>query len=137
MSKKHKNKRETDKSKFPQECSLCDLILNDSNEEKKHMRTHSYKNVQFECEICDFKGGAKTDMDVHLAKLHREKIEYGICEYEGKDKLLTCEFYDCEFCTERILQFSNIKEHLLTKHKEVNKYMFGIDHIKPQNTNEP
>ena len=141
MTKKHKNKRETDKSKFPQECSLCDLILNDSNEEKKHMRTHSYKNVQFECEICDFKGGAKTDMEVHVAKLHVEKIECGICEYEGKDQgdlethLLTCEYYDCEACTGKILQFSNIKEHLLTKHKEVNKYMFGVDHVKPSREN--
>ena len=105
------------------------------------MRTHSYKNVQFECEICDFKGRAKTNMEVHVAKLHGEKIECGICEYEGKDlgdletHLLTCEYYDCEVCTERILQFSNIKEHLLTKHKEVNKYMFGVDHVKPSREN--
>ena len=80
-------------------------------------------------------------MDVHVAKSYGEQIECGICEYEGKYQgdlethLLTCEFYDGEVCTERILQFSNIKEHLLTKDKEVNKYMFGVDHIKPSREN--
>ena len=34
MQKHIKTKREANKSKFPHECSLCDSMLNDNNEEK-------------------------------------------------------------------------------------------------------
>ena len=41
----------------------------------KHMRTHSDKFVQYQCEHCDFIGGEEIDMEVHIAKLHGDKFE--------------------------------------------------------------
>ena len=64
----------------------------------KQMRTHSYSNVQFRCEPCEFIVGGKIDMEVHSAKHHGDKFECGLCDYEAADlnnlevHLSTCEY---------------------------------------------
>jgi hypothetical protein len=109
---------------------------------KQHMRTHSYKFVQFQCEFCEFIGGEEIDMEVHTAKLHGEKIECGLCEYEAKDigtleiHLATCEYYECAVCGEKIWQFTDIKEHILANHKILSRYdSNGVKHIKQSREN--
>jgi uncharacterized Zn-finger protein len=47
VRKKHSDQKESIENNFPQQCTLCDLIFNDKNQMKKHMRTHSYSNVQY------------------------------------------------------------------------------------------
>ena len=69
-TKKHKDKIQISEDIFPKQCSVCDLLLNNKKEMAKHMRTHSYKFVQYQCEHCDFIGGEEIDMEVHIAKLH-------------------------------------------------------------------
>ena len=125
ITKKHTILQEAVPDKFPNPCILCDKMLKDKTEARKHLRTHSYKLVQFKCEICDFIGSEEIDMEVHNAKTHGEKAECGICDYEAKDltdletHLSTCEFYECTTCDKKILLFTNIKEHFLTMHEDI------------------
>ena len=94
--KKHRDPTVTQAKEFPQQCGLCDLILNDKQQLKIHKRTHSYSLVQFRCDLCDFMGYDETDMDVHAAKFHCEKSE---CGFEAKHleelemHLASCEYY--------------------------------------------
>ena len=131
----------TQSKEFPQQCGLCDLTLNDKQQFKIHMRTHSYSLVQFRCDLCDFMGYDETDMDVHAAKFHCEKSECGLCGYEAKDleelemHLTTCEYYVCEVCQERIRQFTSIKDHFKTKHEDYSNIRCGVRNIKPSREN--
>ena len=59
VTRKHKNQIEITENKFPQQCSLCDEILNNLRDLKKHLRTHSYKNIQYKCNLCEFVGGGR------------------------------------------------------------------------------
>ena len=44
-------------------------------DKKKHMKTHSYKQVDFRCEERDFLGATPFTMEVHLGKSH-SALEY-------------------------------------------------------------
>ena len=108
---------------------------------KKHMRTHSYSYVQYKCDICDFMGYDEIDMDVHAAKLHGDKHDCGLCDYEAKSleqleiHLSTCEYYQCFVCNEKLWQFIKIKEHFQTKHSDFDKKKNAIKNIKPSREN--
>ena len=126
---------------FPQQCSFCDVILNDKKQLKKHMRTHSYSLVQFKCDLCDFMGYDEIDMDVHAAKFHSDKCECGLCGFEAKNledleiHLTTCEYYTCEVCNEKIRQFTDIKVHFETKHTDYSNNFSGVRNVKPSREN--
>ena len=66
---------------------------------KKHVRTHSYSLVQYQCDLCEFMGYDEIDMDVHAAKHHGDQHVCGLCDYEAKSldrleiHLSTCEYY--------------------------------------------
>ena len=134
MARKHKS-REDIKS-FPQQCTLCDEVLKDLKQQKTHMRMHSYKYVQYQYGTCDFTGGCDIDMEVHMGKVHGEKFECGLCDYEAKDletletHLLTCEIFKCNICKIKMLQFSQLKKHFLDNHKQ-SEQTRDITHIKP------
>ena len=143
VTKKHKEQKQNIKETFPKQCSLCDLIFKSKKEMSKHVRTHSYSYVQFKCEHCEFIGGEEIDMEVHSAKLHGDKFECGVCDYEATDlenleiHLKTCEYYKCELCDEIIWQFTDIKGHVLAKHKSMYSYQSnGIRNIKPSRENK-
>ena len=134
MTKKHK-KKDVIKS-FPHQCTLCDKVLKDLKEYKKHMSMHSYKYVLYQCGICDFTGVCEIDMEVHLAKIHGDNFECGLCDFEAKDlenleiHLLTCEMFKCGICDKRIFQLSNLKKHFQDNHESSEKKR-NVTHIKP------
>ena len=84
---------------------------------------HSYKQVQFQCEECDFGGTNEVSMEVHVSKFHAEEIECGMCEQETKDlesletHLVTCQIYECKYCEERFQSISELKKHISEDHK--------------------
>ena len=121
----HQRKKHTSvgTSDFPIKCDMCETELRNKREKKLHMMNHSYKQVQFQCEECDFSGTNEVSMEVHVSKLHTEQIECGICEQETKDlesletHLVTCQIYECKYCEERFQSISEIKKHISEDHK--------------------
>ena len=84
---------------------------------KKHMKTHSYKQVEFRCEECDFFGETPFTMEVHLGKSHSDHFECGLCEFVATDleklemHLFTCKIYQCY-----VKKLTKIKEHIKDDH---------------------
>ena len=69
----------------PKTCDLCEKQFNSEKEMKKCMKTHSYKQVEFRCEECDFLGETPFTMEVHLGKSHSDHFEFGLCEFVATD----------------------------------------------------
>ena len=128
---------------FPQECTLCEIVLNNNKEMKRHMRTHSFTYVTFKCALCDFIGGEQIEMEIHDARLHSEKNECALCDFEGKDletidnHLSTCECYSCGLCENKFTQLTQVKEHFKNTHQESKQSSFyGVRHIKQSRKNK-
>ena len=91
---------QTELEKFPQQCDLCDCEIENIKDMKTHMKSHSYKQITYQCEECDYCGKNKMTIEVHLEKNHNEKFECGLCEYVANDlenldtHLFTCEIYE-------------------------------------------
>ena len=113
---------EKEMESFPKMCSLCEKQFDCEITLKRHMKTHSYKQIEYRCEECDFLGATPFTMEVHLGKSHSDKFECGLCEFVAKDletldmHLFTCEIYQCEECEKRFKNIKDIKEHLTNEH---------------------
>ena len=90
---------------------------------KRHLKSHSYKEANYKCEDCDFVSKHTLTMEVHMGKLHLDKLECGICEMEAKDMealethLHTCEIYQCQ-CGKKCKLLQDVKKHIKEEHKE-------------------
>ena len=60
-------------------CNICEHEIISRQEMKSHLKIHSYKEVIFKCEDCDFIGESKYTMDVHIGRHHSENFECGLC----------------------------------------------------------
>ena len=120
MKRKHTN---FSAEKYPKNCDLCESVLENESELKSHMKVHSYSEMKFKCEDCDFWGENELTMEVHTGKYHSEIIECGLCEFKATDleilntHISTCEIYECNSCWERVRNIHDLKKHILEKHK--------------------
>ena len=75
-----------------------------SSDLKKHIVTHSYKEIRCKCEECDLVRLDEGTMEVHLGKLHSEKFRCGLYDLEAGSlenleiHFNTCEVYKCVCC---------------------------------------
>ena len=100
------------------------------------MKIHSYKEAKFKCEECDFIGENEHTMDVHIGKVHSDKVECGLCEIHTKDleelelHIFSCEVYKCvrdgrDGCNTKFKTLSEVKAHISTYH-----FYSNFEHIK-------
>ena len=128
MKRKHTCKIETN----PQECEICEeKFVNWEGEAwvkeriEKHLLSHAYKgehDLKFKCVECEFWGPNNLTMEVHVKKVHCEKIKCRLCDIETKDKesldvhLKTCERYSCFNCDKTYNTLANIEDHINEEH---------------------
>ena len=135
---KRKHKYE-DVESFPVVCEFCDYEIKDKKGLKKHSITHSYKNVNFQCEECDFLGENEHSMVVHIGKKHSENIECGLCDTIFKNieqletHLTTCEIFRCFKSHESFKTLLEMKKHIENEHEE--RKFLSVIHIKQSRTN--
>ena len=121
ISKKHK--QTVDSLDFPRMCSLCEKDLESSKEYKIHMKTHSYRQIQYQCTMCNFSEYSEIGIEVHVGREHGDNFECGLCEYIAEDlenldlHLLTCEVYKCNKCGNIFKNLQDLKQHFLTEHE--------------------
>ena len=119
IKRKHTN---ADTEVYPKTCDMCDFELKSFKEMKKHMKSHSYQELNFKCENCDFWGPNKFTMEVHFGRNHSEIFECGLCEWKNKSleklemHLNTREIYQCEYCDVICNKLSDMKTHKEEKH---------------------
>ena len=44
---------------FPKTCDLCEKEIGSKSEMKKHMKSHSYKHIEYKCEECELFSDSK------------------------------------------------------------------------------
>ena len=119
---------------------MCEVTFESAIELKKHMITHSYQELRFKCEDCDFWGPNEISMEVHHGRKHCLNYECGMCEFVAKDTeelelhILTCEIYKCETCYSnmRCKTISEIKTHAEKSHNSG----ISIFHVKKDRKND-
>ena len=125
--------------KYPAICELCDVKVNDEKELKLHMKTHSYRESNFQCEDCDFCGPNEFTMEVHAGRKHSTVSECGLCDYKAKNvedletHISTCEIYECDLCYFRVTKISEMKSHMEAKHEHSNARIW---HVKIDRNND-
>ena len=125
---------------YPTNCEFCDIEVKSKLEMKLHLKTHSYKPVNYECAECDFLGTTEPTMDVHNGKQHSENIECGLCDSVFKDHeslelhLCTCEIYKCEKCNNIFRNLTDLKTHVEKVH--AGNSSIQIEHSKQNRQNK-
>ena len=129
--KKHKEEKKKEENlQYPRSCDLCEKEIKSKTEMKSHMKTHSYKVIQYKCNKCDFLGNWEIDITVHVGREHGDIFECGLCEHIAEDlealdtHLFTCEVYKCNTCETVFKNLGDLKSHLITEHDS------SITHIK-------
>ena len=136
----HFKKKHTklDQEIYPRTCDLCEKTCKNSQEMKKHLLTHSYKEANYKCSDCDFVSEHLVSMEVHVGKYHSESYDCGLCSSEVgslenlETHLRTCEIYQCDDCEIRMKSISEIKEHVTEIHKRESLW---INHLKMDRNN--
>ena len=98
--------------------TLCDHQMKTKLEMKRHVKSHTYKGVDFKCEECDCLGINETTMDVHFGRENSDIIECRLCDFLAKDLVdldthfSTCEIYKCDQCNFVSTNLGNMKTHI-------------------------
>ena len=121
-------------------CELCEEEFDNEKEMRKHLKSHSYKKIEFKCVHCDFVGGSEETMEVHNGKKHSDSFECGICDYKAESyeqlelHLFTCEIFKCRYCDFSEKSLSDFKKHTTKKHTPTEFHT--LFHYKMDRTNQ-
>ena len=140
MKRKHESLED---EQFPKVCDFCDRNCFDKKHMKEHLAEHSFRNLKFKCEDCDFLAEDNLSLEVHAGKAHSGNFECALCGFTGKDisdldtHLHTCETFTCRYCLpaeETFSMISDVKTHLSNKHPKHIKHT-DIEHIQMDRKN--
>lgn len=109
----------------PYECQVCHARFTQSNSLKSHQLIHTGNKPVFQCELCPTTCGRKTDLKIHVQKLHTsdKPLQCRKCgksfpdRYTYKIHLKTHEgekCYRCELCPYAALSQRHLQSHILT-----------------------
>ena len=67
---------------FTKTCDLCETELDDYQEMIMHMKYHSYKQVEYKCEECEYCCKNEPRMEVYIGRAYSES---GLCDLMAGD----------------------------------------------------
>ena len=74
----------TENETYLKVCEFCEESLETLNEMKRHLKSHSYKKANYKCEYCDFVCKHNLTMEMHMGKLHKDKLNVEFAELKLK-----------------------------------------------------
>lgn len=109
----------------PYECDICHSRFTQSNSLKAHKLIHTGNKPVFQCELCPTTCGRRTDLKIHVQKLHTsdKPIQCKKCgksfpdRYTYKIHVKTHEgekCFKCELCPYSALSQRHLESHILT-----------------------
>ena len=111
----------------PYECDICHARFTQSNSLKAHRLIHTGDKPVFQCELCPTTCGRKTDLRLHVQKLHTSEraLHCKMCgksfpdRYTLKVHKKTHEgekCFKCDLCPFSTHQMSRLKQHHQRSH---------------------
>lgn len=108
----------------PYQCDICQARFTQSNSLKAHRLIHSGNKPVYQCELCPTTCGRKTDLRIHIQKLHTsdQPIKCKRCEKEFVDRYtykLHVKTHDgekcfkCDLCPYASLTQRHLESHML------------------------
>ena len=64
------------------QCENFGKEFRSAGEFEEHMISHSYQQLKFKCDECDFWGLNKQTIKMHIRRIHSETIACGMCDFE-------------------------------------------------------
>ena len=132
---------------FPAACDVCEKILQNENELRKHKKSqHTYHNVRYQCNECDFLANEAETLNVHFGIKQTNKC--GLCDnfFENSailiEHLTNYEIFMCanSGCRDYFEKLTNNKEHISEKHRkgspEHYTFSYWIVNAKDRSENE-
>ncbi|XP_052061080.1 uncharacterized protein LOC127701273 isoform X5 [Mytilus californianus] len=122
----------------PYECDVCHARFTQSNSLKAHKLIHSGLKPVFQCELCPTTCGRKTDLKIHMMKLHSndKPVDCKKCgmvfqdRYSFKLHLKTHDgekCFKCDQCEYAALSQRHLESHLLTHTGNLLRHMQNHD----------
>ena len=114
-----------DFEEFPAACDICEKVLQNENELKKHKKLlHTYHSVRYQCNECEFLANEVETLNVHFGIKHTNKC--GLCDkiFESSALLIThltkCEIFMCSNsgCRDYFEKLTEMKEHISEAHRK-------------------
>ena len=112
---------------FPAACDICEKVLQNESDLKKHKKSqHTYHNVRYQCNECDFMAHEVETLNVHFGSKHTEKKQCGLCDenFESSEDLANhlskCEILMCanSGCRDYFLTMKDLKDHINENHRK-------------------
>lgn len=109
----------------PYECEICGARFTQSNSLKSHMPIHTGLKTLYQCELCPTTCGRKTDLKVHVQKMHTSDKPL-VCKKCGKSFPDRYTFkihskihdgekcFKCELCPYAALSERHLQSHIYT-----------------------
>ena len=122
--KVHIKRKHTILLDIPQSCEFCEVRCYNKGNLEDHLKEHTYNELKYKCEDCDFLANDILSLDVHVERKHSGNFKCAICEFTAKNEehlnthLHTCETFTCEYCFPKFIAktLADLIPHLKTKH---------------------
>ena len=73
ISRKHKSENKKEENlDYPRSCELCEKEIKNIKEMKKHLKTHSFRYVQYKCNFCNYYADDDIGIAVHVGNIMGE-----------------------------------------------------------------
>ncbi|KAK2726343.1 transcriptional repressor CTCF-like isoform X2 [Artemia franciscana] len=96
----------------PYECDICLARFTQSNSLKSHKNIHSGNKPVYQCQLCPATCGRKTDLRIHIQKLHTAEKPLHSKTHEGE------KCHRCELCPYASYSARHLENHMLTHSDE-------------------
>ena len=108
---------------IPQGCEFCEVRCYNKSNLEDHLKEHTYIELKYKCENCDFLANDNLSLDVHVERQLSGNFKCAICDFTAKNEdhlnthLHTCAFFTCEYCYPKFMvkTLADLIPHLKTK----------------------
>jgi len=108
----------------PYECDICQAKFTQSNSLKSHRAIHTGDKPMFKCQLCPTTCGRKTDLRVHVQKLHTSDrpVQCKMCDKTFPDRYSLKQHkkihdgekcYKCDLCPYSSVSSRHLESHML------------------------